>query len=194
MSDDNKDLNPDGTDKQESKPVDTGGNHSETQFKELIAQRDKAKQERNQYFEELEKFKKAEQEQAQKKLEAEGNYQTIISQKESELESLKKKVDEQNVFVESLKKDLIEKLSEEHKAIAEKLNLDDLRIYVKLNSAENKVNTDNGKPGGGKTLNVNGRFWDDLNSEERKMLFENQYEDYRKLYFKKFSVYPTKAN
>lgn len=187
-------ITPDGS---QTPKADASGDNQQTrtytaeEFKELISQRDKVKQERQTLQEELEKFRNAEAEKAKKDLEAKGSYDEIIKQKESELQTYKSKVEEQNGFIEAVRTDLLGKLSDEHKAIAGKLSLTDLQAYVKLNSVSPAVGTDSGKAGGATVIDITGKKWDEINWKDKAVLLESNIEGYKKLYKEKFGVMPS---
>ncbi len=84
-----------------------------------------------------------------------GNYEKVIADKSSELEALRaeaeelKKTKEQfEKFQSSLKEELISQLPEEHKSIAGKLSLEDLREYVKLHQKKEAPGTETARAGG----------------------------------------------
>lgn len=194
MSDDNKDTsnNNDGSQTSEADASGTSQTRQYTpeEFKDLISQRDNVKKEKAQLQAELEKFRQAEADKLKKELEAKGEYDSIIKAKDEELNSVKTKIQEQNEFIEKVRIDLLSKLSDEHKPIAEKLSLSDLQVYVNLNSQQAKPGTDTGKPGGASKIDVTGKSWDDLNSKDKQELLTANPEAYRKLFYNKFRSYP----
>jgi tRNA U34 5-carboxymethylaminomethyl modifying enzyme MnmG/GidA len=120
-----------------------------------------------------------------------GEYEKLLQDSKKEAETLKAELanakeaeTKYNAFVESTKKDLIESLPEEHKKIGEKLSLEDLKEYVKLNST--KTNYDKSRTGG-MSFTTEGKNWTDFNSKEldeiskkNKDLFNKLYENYLK--------------
>jgi len=194
MSDDNKDTsnNNDGSQTSEADASGTSQTRQYTpeEFKELISQRDKVKGVNQQLQAELEKFRQAEADKLKKELEAKGEYDSIIKAKDEELNSVKTKIQEQNEFIEKVRIDLLSKLSDEHKPIAEKLSLSDLQVYVNLNSQQAKPGTDTGKPGGAGRIDYTGKSWEDLTPEERKELPEKDPIAYKKLFYNKYKFYP----
>lgn len=196
MSDDINKPAPDPQNDGSQNPSPDGSTGTQTrqytadEFKELISQRDKVKNEKAQLQAELEKFRKAEEDKAKKELEAKGEYETLIKQREEEYNQIKSKFDEQNEFLEAVRIDLLSKLSDEHKALAEKLPLKDLQVYVKLNSADNKAGTDNGKPGGTTQIDITGKSWDDLTFKQQEDLLSSNFTAYAKLYKDKYKMNP----
>lgn len=162
--------------------------YSKEEFNQVISQRDSAKENLRTIQAELDKYKEAEKQKEKEDAEAKGNYQQLISEKEKELEALKGKSDEQEKFIEEIRTDLINGLPEEHKAIAGKLSLSDLKAYAKLNTPDNKKNTDQGIPGGARKLDLTGKKWDDFTMTDRDEIRKNNKVAYAKLYEEKYRI------
>ena len=172
------------------KPEGETRTYTADEFKELISQRDKVKKERQELLSELEKFKKAEADKKKKELEDEGKYSEIISAKENELNDYKTKYAEAEIFINNVKENLLNSLSDEHRKIAEKLSMTDLQEYVKLNSAKPPKTTDSNEPGSRGTVIIDGKKYDDFTSDDLENLITNDFNTYKKLYYEKYKRYP----
>lgn len=155
----------------------------QTESKEAFKARDEVKA-KLKALEEAEEMKK-------------GNYEKLLSEKSTELEGLKaeadrlKAVEEQfNKFQSSLKDELLSQLPEDHKTIAGKLAIDDLREYVKLHEAASPPGMEGSRAGGSAKIDVTGREWDDFTIEELRQIRNSNKAAYSELYRKKYGQRP----
>ena len=123
-----------------------------------------------------------------------GNYEKLLSERNAELEQLKAETEELkqvkekfDSFQTALKTELLNELPEEHKTIAGKLSIEDLREYVKLHkSATPGMNT---ARAGGAANDFSGiDSLDGLTLAEVDKLIKENPAKYKVLYKKK---YPT---
>ena len=91
--------------------------------------------------EELNKFRQAESEIEQKKLEAKGEYDKIIAEKTSQVEELSPYKDKWESYEKSERAGLVARLSDEQKARYEKLPLETLKGVV-ADITKTKIETD----------------------------------------------------
>ena len=179
MSDGNQGGDPKegGMTAEEIKAIQDKKEFLETELKKVIKERDEAKG----------KLRGISDEEALKK----GEYERLISEGKAEIETLKSDLEKArdsetkyNLFVENTKKELIAELSEEHKAIAEKLDFEVLKDYVKLNKTQ--TNYDKSRSGG-ISFPVENKNWTDFTTEElneietkNKKLFDSLFDKYLK--------------
>lgn len=177
-------TSPEGTPEAGQQPETTQSKtYSEAEFKEVVQQRQELKKK-------LAAFETAEQEKARKLLEEKGEYETVLKQKDSELESFKSKAEQYEKFVNEIKEDLLSQLSKEHQEIASVLGLEELRKYVKLNAKTPAVSTDVTRAGGNWTVDLNGKTWDDLTREELLSLKKSANHKYQALFKAKYGHLP----
>ena len=155
----------------------------QTESKEAFKARDEVKA-KLKALEEAEEMKK-------------GNYEKLLSEKSTELEGLKaeadrlRAVEEQfNKFQSSLKDELLSQLPEDHKTIAGKLAIDDLREYVKLHKTASPAGMEGSRAGGSAKVDVTGREWDDFTIEELRQIRNSNKAAYSELYKKKYGQRP----
>lgn len=151
----------------------------------------KAFQERDAAKAKTREFETAEEERKRKALEAKGEYETLIKSKDAELEKFKADSERLSELVSSLKNELLDQLNEDHREIAGKLDLDDLRKYVKLHS-KTTVATDAGRPGATAKVNVDGKSLDELSLQEQRTLRESNWSKYVELFKSKYGYAPQK--
>ncbi len=95
----------------------------------------------------LHEFEKAKEIEAQKKLEEEGNYNTVLSQKDAEIERLKPFEEELINWKKTAREEELSKLSEEDQEEFKDLPLKQLKKVTKRFAVENKsVSVDDSKP------------------------------------------------
>lgn len=109
---------------------------------------------------------------------------TNITNFKTEIDSLKTKQTEAEAKATALetktKESLIDKLPDSHKEFAKKLSLTDLEEYVRLNSKDKNMNTDENRTVPAEFFT--GKKWDDLNIVERDKLYKTNPALYNKLY------------
>ena len=150
----------------------------EKEQKQLIQQRDEVKQ----------KLRKIDEDEAIKK----GEYEKVIASANSELEKLKSEFESAkqyetkfNELDKRIRAEALEKLSDEHKKIAESLPTDLLQDYVKINSKQS-AGMDTGTNGRG-AVDLSGKKWQDFSSVELEDIKKNNESGYMKLYRERFS-------
>lgn len=142
-------------------------------LQDVIKQRDELKEWRRQQ----EEIKAAE---ARKKLEEEGNYKAVIEQTAKELEDSRKELEESRKVIQTIRSDLISKLSEEDKEIAASLDLDKLRKFVDRITKQSPA-MDTGRPGGNQTIDITGKVWNDFTIAQLNEINKANPEAYKRL-------------
>lgn len=149
----------------------------EKETKEIIAQRDKLKNEK----------RKADESEAVKK----GEIEKLLSEKNIELEnsikeieSLKSYKDKYDSLDKKIRADLLNQLNDEHKKLAKDLPTEILTDYVKLNSTS-KNGMDAGKTGRG-AIDTTNKKWSDFDSVQLDSLRKDSPDAYKKLYREQF--------
>ena len=122
-----------------------------------------------------------------------GNYEKIISENNSEIGKLNESVKENQGFKDkfialenSIRKDLIELLPEEHRELANDLEIEKLKQYVKLNSVKTEQ-VDTGSIGRA-SIDTNGKSWDDFSFTELNKINETNPNAYKSLRRQKFKI------
>lgn len=166
---------------------------SEEYVKEL---REEAKNRRLEFEKlqgELNEFKKLQQSEKEKELQEQNKFKELAEAKEktlnekvTEMENLKKQIEELSEtkkqyddFQKSVREELLSKLDENHKAIANDLTIDKLKTYVELNSKGH--NYDKSRSGG-LSFNTDGKKWEDFTSKELQEIEKVNPELLRKLF------------
>jgi hypothetical protein len=113
----------------------------------------------------------------------EENIQLLTGEKE-------KAVKDFGELMQKVKTEYLEKLSDEHKKIAELIpTIEGIAEYVKLNEKKQPAGTDTARPGAG-SRDLSGTKWDDLNYEEKEDLRSKRPSLWKKLYREKFGSNP----
>lgn len=160
--------NPEGQNPNEPKQF------SEEYVKQL---REEAKANRLQVIElkaELDKIKSQQEEITKKQAEEQGKFKELYEKElerakqiQAEAESYKPFKEKHEDLEKQIRDDLLSKLDEKHKAIANDLTIDKLKTYVELNSASH--NYDKGRTNG-VNFQVEGKNWTDFTTKELEEL------------------------
>ena len=119
----------------------------DSRFEEVVAQKNKLKNEANEYKTKLEKFQ-SDQEAARKKdLEKQGEYKTLLDEANAEIKRLSKVDKEYSEYKTNKRASIMETIvNDEDKAIAEGLSLDKLEMFAKRVTQTNTLGTPNQRP------------------------------------------------
>ena len=136
--------------KNDSTQADTNDNYKnvpDNRFQDVVAQKNKALEQANDYKAELDKFK-AEQETArQNQLEKQGEYKTLLGEANSKIEKLSAIANEYTEYKTNKRSSIMETItSDDDKVIAEGLSLDKLEMFAKRVTQTNTVGTPNQRP------------------------------------------------
>lgn len=167
--------------------------YSDEYIKELREENKKWRIEKSNLENELNEFKKLQQSEKEKELQEQNKFKELAEAKEKtlnekvvEMENLKKQIEELSEtkkqyddFQKSVREELLSKLDENHKAIANDLTIDKLKTYVELNSKGH--NYDKSRSGG-LSFNTDGKKWEDFTSKELQEIEKVNPELLRKLF------------
>lgn len=171
-------TNPGTETQQNGSSVDTRLSELESKLKDAIKTRDEAKEK----LRSIEENSMKENEKWKELAEKREQELTDLSVRVTEFESYKTKYEE---IETATRNELLEQLPDEHKTIAESLNLNSLRDYVKLNG-KTTVKTDS-SPSGGLGFSTENKKWDDFTMSELEVLNEKNPQLYSKLRKEKFN-------
>ena len=126
---------------------DTYKDVPESRFNEVIAQKNKAMEQANEYKAQLDKFQ-AEQEATRKKeLEKQGEYKTLLDEANAKNEKLSAIANEYTEYKSNKRANIMESITnDDDKMIAEGLSLDKLEVFAKRVTQTNTVGTPNQRP------------------------------------------------
>ena len=136
--------------KNDSTQPDTNDNYKnvpDSRFDEVIAQKNKALEQANEYKSQLDKFQ-AEQETArQKELEKQGEYKTLLGEANAKIEKLSTIANEYTEYKSNKRASIMETITNENdKVIADGLSLDKLEMFANRVTQTNTVGTPNQRP------------------------------------------------
>jgi len=122
-------------------------NVPDSRFEDVVAQKNKWKEEANNSKSQLDKFK-ADQEAARKKdLEKQGEYKTLLDEANSEIKRLSTVDKEYTEYKTNKRASIMETIvNDDDKAIADGLSLDKLELFANRVSQTNTVGTPNQRP------------------------------------------------
>ncbi len=119
----------------------------DSRFKDVVAQKNKALEQANDYKSQLDKFQ-AEQETArQKQLEKQGEYKTLLEEANTKIEKLSTVANEYTEYKANKRASVMETITnDDDKLIAEGLSLDKLEMFANRVTQTNNVGTPNQRP------------------------------------------------
>ena len=119
----------------------------DSRFNEVIAQKNKALDQANEYKAQLDKFQ-ADQETARKKeLEKQGEYKTLLDEANAKIEKLSGVADEYIQYKSNKRASIMDKITnDDDKAIAEGLSLEKLEMFANRVTQTNTVGTPSQRP------------------------------------------------
>ena len=119
----------------------------DSRFKDVVAQKNKALEQANDYKSQLDKFQ-AEQETArQKQLEKQGEYKTLLEEANTKIEKLSTVANEYTEYKANKRASVMETITnDDDKLIAEGLSLDKLEMFANRVTQTNTVGTPNQRP------------------------------------------------
>ena len=141
----------------------------QSRLNEVITERNELKQK----IQEFETFKT--QIEADKKKREEGEYKTLITKLQSELEEKSKLANEYLEYQKNKRETLTEKLPETHRKFVDGMNLTALEEFVNVTLGE-ETKTDTKKPPrpGSSTQPVNEKEWRDMTTAEKQAYIESK--------------------
>ena len=136
--------------KNDSTQADANDNYKnvpDNRFQDVVAQKNKALEQANDYKAQLDKFT-AEQETArQKQLEKQGEYKTLLDEANAKNEKLSAVANEYTEYKTNKRSSIMESITDDNdKVIAEGLSLDKLEMFAKRVTQTNTVGTPNQRP------------------------------------------------
>ena len=136
--------------KNDSTQADANDNYKnvpDNRFQDVVAQKNKALEQANDYKAQLDKFT-AEQETArQKQLEKQGEYKTLLGEANAKNEKLSAIANEYTEYKTNKRSSIMESITDDNdKVIAEGLSLDKLEMFAKRVTQTNTVGTPNQRP------------------------------------------------
>ena len=136
--------------KNDSTQADANDNYKnvpDNRFQDVVAQKNKALEQANDYKAQLDKFT-AEQETArQKQLEKQGEYKTLLDEANAKNEKLSAVANEYTEYKTNKRSSIMESITDDNdKVIAEGLSLDKLEMFANRVTQTNNVGTPNQRP------------------------------------------------
>ena len=136
--------------KNDSTQADTNDNYKDvpdSRFDQVVAQKNKALEQANDYKSQLDKFT-AEQETArQKQLEKQGEYKTLLGEANAKIEKLSTVANEYTEYKSNKRASIMESITDDNdKLIADGLSLDKLEMFANRVTQTNTVGTPNQRP------------------------------------------------
>ena len=136
--------------KNDSTQADTNDNYKnvpDNRFNEVIAQKNKALEQANEYKAQLDKFTSEQETARQKELEKQGEYKTLLGEANSKIEKLSTIANEYTEYKSNKRASIMETItSDDDKLIAEGLPLDKLEMFANRVTQTNTVGTPNQRP------------------------------------------------
>ena len=126
---------------------DTYKDVPESRFQDVVAQKNKAMEQANEYKTQLDKFQ-AEQETArQKQLEKQGEYKTLLDEANAKNQKLSTIANEYTEYKSNKRASIMETITDDNdKSIADGLSLDKLEMFAKRVTQTNALGTPNQRP------------------------------------------------
>ena len=136
--------------KNDSTQADTNDNYKnvpDSRFDQVVAQKNKALEQANDYKSQLDKFT-AEQETArQKQLEKQGEYKTLLGEANAKIEKLSTVANEYTEYKTNKRATIMDTITDDNdKLIADGLSLDKLEMFANRVTQTNAVGTPNQRP------------------------------------------------
>ena len=136
--------------KNDSTQADTNDNYKnvpDNRFNEVIAQKNKALEQANEYKAQLDKFTADAETARQKELEKQGEYKTLLGEANAKIEKLSTVANEYTEYKSNKRASIMETItSDDDKLIAEGLSLDKLEMFAKRVTQTNTIGTPNQRP------------------------------------------------
>ena len=136
--------------KNDSTQAETNDNYKnvpDSRFDEVIAQKNKALEQANEYKAQLDKFTSEQETARQKELEKQGEYKTLLGEANAKIEKLSTIANEYTEYKSNKRASIMETItSDDDKLIAEGLSLDKLEMFAKRVTQTNTVGTPNQRP------------------------------------------------
>ena len=122
-------------------------NIPDQRFDEVIAQKNKFKDERNAYKDEIDSMKSKQEETRKKELEKQGEYKTLLDEANQKIEVLGKDSSQWKEYRANKRATIMEGLSDDKdKAIADGLSLDKLELFSERIGSGSSLPTSNARP------------------------------------------------
>ena len=136
--------------KNDSTQAETNDNYKnvpDSRFDEVIAQKNKALEQANEYKAQLDKFTSEQETARQKELEKQGEYKTLLGEANAKIEKLSTVANEYTEYKSNKRASIMETItSDDDKLIAEGLSLDKLEMFAKRVTQTNTIGTPNQRP------------------------------------------------
>ena len=136
--------------KNDSTQADTNDNYKnvpDNRFNEVIAQKNKALEQANEYKSQLDKFTADAETARQKELEKQGEYKTLLDEANAKNEKLSTIANEYTEYKSNKRASIMESITDDNdKLIADGLSLDKLEMFANRVTQTNTVGTPNQRP------------------------------------------------
>ena len=136
--------------KNDSTQADTNDNYKnvpDNRFNEVIAQKNKALEQANEYKSQLDKFTADAETARQKELEKQGEYKTLLGEANAKIEKLSTVANEYTEYKSNKRATIMETITDDNdKLIADGLSLDKLEMFANRVTQTNTVGTPNQRP------------------------------------------------
>ena len=140
--------------KNDSTQADTNDNYKnvpDNRFNEVIAQKNKALEQANEYKSQLDKFTADAETARQKELEKQGEYKTLLGEANAKIEKLSTVADEYTEYKSNKRETIMKTITDDNdKAIAEGLSLDKLEMFANRVTQTNALGTPSQRPANSK--------------------------------------------
>ena len=136
--------------KNDSTQADTNDNYKnvpDNRFNEVIAQKNKALEQANNYKSQLDKFTADAETARQQELEKQGEYKTLLGEANAKIEKLSTVANEYTEYKSNKRASIMESITDDNdKLIADGLSLDKLEMFANRVTQTNTVGTPNQRP------------------------------------------------
>ena len=136
--------------KNDSTQADTNDNYKnvpDNRFNEVIAQKNKALEQANEYKSQLDKFTAERETARQQELEKQGEYKTLLGEANAKIEKLSTVANEYTEYKSNKRASIMETITDDNdKLIADGLSLDKLEMFANRVTQTNTVGTPNQRP------------------------------------------------
>ena len=136
--------------KNDSTQADTNDNYKnvpDNRFNEVIAQKNKALEQANEYKSQLDKFTAERETARQQELEKQGEYKTLLGEANAKIEKLSTVANEYTEYKSNKRAIIMETITNDNdKLIADGLSLDKLEMFANRVTQTNTVGTPNQRP------------------------------------------------
>ena len=136
--------------KNDSTQADTNDNYKnvpDNRFNEVIAQKNKALEQANNYKSQLDKFTADAETARQQELEKQGEYKTLLGEANAKIDKLSTVANEYTEYKSNKRASIMESITDDNdKLIADGLSLDKLEMFANRVTQTNTIGTPNQRP------------------------------------------------